>query len=79
MTRIILAVTLLTVFFIAYVIYSSIKMYRMTKNMDTLTEFILDYTTHPNNVDIIEDYPVTKKRVQNVKSNWTFPNTDGGF
>lgn len=48
-----------------------IKLHKMEKNMTTLAECLLTYMTHPEQVDIVENYSV------NDGTNFNFPNSTG--
>jgi hypothetical protein len=79
MTGLIVAVTILGTSFVAYAIYSFIRMYQMTRNMDAIAQCFLTIVTHPEDVDIIEDYSTNGTTSKCMKSDWNFPNTEGGF
>ena len=70
MVGLIIATSIIGTAFVVTTVLGSIKMYRMSKNMDTIAQCLLTYMTHPEDIDVMEGYPVKQ-------SNWTFPNSEG--
>lgn len=72
MTGLIIATSIIGTLLVATIVFGSIKMYRMNKNMTTLAECLLTYMTHPESVDIVEDYFSDRGN-----DNISFPNSEG--
>lgn len=72
MTGLIIATSIIGTLLIATIVFGAIKMYRMNKNMTTLAECLLAYMTHPESVDIVEDYFSDRGN-----NNISFPNSEG--
>lgn len=71
MIGLIIATSVLGTILVSAVIVCAIKMHKMEKNMTTLAECLLTYMTHPEQVDIVENYSV------NDGTNFNFPNSTG--
>lgn len=71
---VIVALAVLATIVIAESIIGVVQLVRMERNMTTLAECLLTYMTHPDDVDIIENYTKTTKT-----TDWNFPNSEGGF
>jgi hypothetical protein len=72
MIGLIVATSVIGAVLVSAIIVGAIKMHRMEKNMTTLAECLLTYMTHPESVDIVEDYSAGGS-----KSDFNFPNSTG--
>lgn len=78
MVGLIVAVSVIGALLISAITVGAIKLYRMEKNMTTLAECLLTYMTHPEEVDIVEDYSNVKRcSNRHSGSDFDFPNSDG--
>ena len=72
MTGLIVAVSVIGAIIVSAIIVGAIKLYKMEKNMTTLADCLLTYMTHPESVDIVEDYSNISS-----SSDFNFPNSNG--
>lgn len=70
MIGLIIATSIIGTVLVSAIVVGAIKLYKMNKNMTTLANCLLTYMTHPEQVDIVEDYPIEA-------SGFNFPNTEG--
>lgn len=72
MTGLIVAVSVMGAVLVSALAVGTYKLIKMEKNMTTLAECLLTYMTHPESVDIVEDYSNA-----NSGSDFNFPNSSG--
>ena len=73
MVGLIVAISVIGAVLMSAIGVCAIKIYKMDKNLNNLAECFLAYVTRPEDVDIIEDYSVTKKSGKD----FGFPNSEG--
>ena len=72
MVGLIVAVSVIGAVLVSALAVGTYKLIKMEKNMTTLAECLLTYMTHPESVDIVEDYSNTTS-----DGNFNFPNSTG--
>lgn len=72
MTGLIIATSIIGTLVVSAIIIGAIKIHKMNKNMTTLANCLLTYMTHPESVDIVEDY-ISDRGNNNI----SFPNSEG--
>lgn len=72
MTGLIITVSVMGALLVSAITVGTIKLIKMEKNMTTLAECLLTYMTHPESVDIVEDYTNTCS-----DGDFNFPNSTG--
>ena len=78
MTGLIVAVSVMGAVLVSALAVGTYKLIKMEKNMTTLAECLLTYMTHPEEVDIVEDYSNVKRcSNRHSGSDFDFPNSDG--
>lgn len=78
MIGLIVAVSVTGALLVSAITVGAIKLHKMEKNMTTLAECLLTYMTHPEEVDIIEDYQnVERCSNRGGGSDFDFPNSNG--
>jgi len=78
MAGLIVAVSVMGAVLVSALAVGTYKLIKMEKNMTTLAECLLTYMTHPEEVDIVEDYSNAKKSfTRGGSSDFDFPNSTG--
>lgn len=72
MIGLIIATSVIGAVLVSAIVVGAIKLIKMEKNMTTLAECLLTYMTHPESVDIIEDYTN-----HSGSNDFDFPNSTG--
>lgn len=72
MIGLIVATSVIGAVLVSAIAVGTIKLIKMEKNMTTLAECLLTYMTHPESVDIIEEY-----NARSSHSDFNFPNSTG--
>ena len=72
MVGLIVAVSVIGAVIVSALAVGTYKLIKMEKYMATVAECLLTYMTHPESVDIVEDYSNT-----NSSSGFNFPNSSG--
>lgn len=72
MTGLIVAVSIIGAVLVSAIVVGAIKLTKLEKNATTLAECLLTYMTHPESVDIVEDYSNTTRG-----GGFNFPNSTG--
>lgn len=72
MIGLIIATSVIGAILVSAIVVGAIKLHKMNKNMTTLAECLLAYMTHPESVDIVEDYFSDRGN-----NNISFPNSEG--
>lgn len=72
MIGLIIATSIIGSLLVAAIVFGSIKIYKMEKNMSTLAECLVAYMTNPESVDIVEsNFSCGSNR------DFNFPNSTG--
>ena len=81
MTGLIIAVSILGTALVGTIVVGAIKfrqleksMEMIAKNLHTTADCLLTYMTHPEQIDVVEDYTA-----KSGSADWNFPNSEGGF
>lgn len=70
MIGLIIATSVIGAVLVSAIVVGAIKLYKMNKNMTTLANCLLTYMTNPEQIDIVEEYPISATGLN-------FPNTEG--
>lgn len=81
MTGLIVAVSVLGTALVGAVVVGVMKIRQLEKtllmvekNLHTTADCLLTYMTHPEQIDVVEDYTA-----KSSSADWDFPNSEGGF
>ena len=72
MTGLLIATIVLSVALVATIVFGTIKICTMSRDMKMLEECFMQYITDPDSVDVIEDCSKVK-----ASSDFTFPDIEG--
>ena len=64
-----IALAIMGTVLVSAIIVGGYKLYKLNKNMTTLAELFLTHLVNPEQVDVVEDYPMDRKV--------HFPNSEG--
>ena len=73
MTGLIIAVSVTGAIALATLVFCIVKMKKMETNLTRLAQCLLTYITHPESIDIVEDFTVKDTE----GSDFNFPNSEG--